>query len=109
MDPHRGPATPPPVLDMTPEGEFREPPAPPAPGLLDRVLARIGGVALLLTLVAGGLVVAALAILFLGLLLPVLAVAGLVAFGSLWWRLRRLRAAGGVPPGGGVRFVVIRR
>ncbi|WP_149537623.1 hypothetical protein [Siccirubricoccus phaeus] len=93
----------PPVLDMTPEGEFRDsqPPAG-AGGWLDRALARLGGAALLVSLVTGGLVLAALAVLFVGLLLPVAIIGGLVAFGSLWWRMRR---GGGRP----VRFVVMRR
>jgi len=117
MDPSRRPATPP-VLDMTPDGEFRDSAASAGlpQGWLDRALARVGGIALLLTLAAGGFVVAALAILFVGLLLPVVIAAGAVAFGTLWWRLRRLRARGGVAgggpsgqPGSGVRFVVIRR
>ncbi|WP_431269298.1 hypothetical protein [Dankookia sp. P2] len=80
------------------------------------MLGKVGGVALLLTLAAGGLLLVALAILFVGLLLPVAIGAGLVAFVSLWWRLRRLRRDGvpgagpGSPPGGGaVRFVVLRR
>ena len=38
MDPQRRP----PVLDMTPEGEFRDPAPPPAPGKLDR-LRDLGG------------------------------------------------------------------
>ncbi len=77
---------PPPVLDMTPDGEFREPVRRP---WLDRALGRIGGVALLVTVATVGLLVVALAVLFLGLLLPVAVGAGLVAFGSLWWRARR--------------------
>lgn len=88
---------------MTPEGEFRDP-APARPGTLDRILARLGGAAILVALAAGGLVLAALAVLFVGLLLPVLIVAAAVGAGSLWWRLRRLRRQGGP-----VRFVVIRR
>ncbi|MCO6418700.1 hypothetical protein JYK14_21435 [Siccirubricoccus sp. KC 17139] len=93
----------PPVLDMTPEGEFRDSLPPSGTGgWLDRALARLGGAALLVSLVTGGLLVAALAVLFVGLLLPVAIIGGLVAFGSLWWRLRR---GGGRP----VRFVVIRR
>lgn len=90
-----------PVLDMTPEGEFRTP-APP--GLMDRVLARVGGAAVLVALVTGGLVVAALAFLLLGLLLPVLLVAGLVASGVFWWRLRQARRQGRP-----MAFVVMRR
>lgn len=115
----------PPVLDMTPEGEFRDAPgmdsgmnarmnagmnpgAPPQGArqatMLDRVLGKVGGVALLVALVAGGLLLASLAILFVGLVLPVLIVAGAIGAASLWWRIRRLRRQG-VP----VRFVVVRR
>lgn len=89
---------------MTPEGGFREP-APAPKGWLDRTLTQVGGAALLVALAAGGLVVVALAFVLLGLLLPVAIVAGLVAFASIWWRLRRLRARGGGP----LRFVVVRR
>ena len=103
MDTHRRPGPPfqdptPPILDMTPEGEFRDPLPPPRSGL-DRALGKVGGVALLLTLAAGGLLLVALAILFVGLLLPVAIGAGLVAFVSLWWRMRRLRRGGGTGPG----------
>jgi hypothetical protein len=100
MDTHRRP----PVLDMTPEGEFRDPAPPPRAGMLDRLLGRIGGVAILVALVAGGLVLAAVAVTFAALLLPVLIVAGLVGAGSIWWRLRRARKQGRAVP-----FVVIRR
>ena len=93
----------PPILDMTPEGGFREPTAAPK-GWLDRTLTQVGGVALLLALAAGGLVVVALAFVLLGLLLPIAIGAGLVAFVTIWWRLRRLRARGGTSP-----FVVVRR
>ncbi|NKC31949.1 hypothetical protein [Falsiroseomonas selenitidurans] len=99
METHRTP----PVLDMTPEGEFRHPPAPPQPGWLDRTLARVGGVALLIALIAGGLVLASLAVVFVGLILPVLLVAGLIGAGSIWWRLRRARQQGRPV------FVVMRR
>jgi len=67
-----------PVIDMTPEGEFRGPtPRRPA-SPLDKVLSRLGGVAALVALVAGGIVVAGVAIAFFA-----------IAFGSLWWRMRR--------------------
>lgn len=94
----------PPILDMTPEGGFREPAPPPPKGWLDRLLAQVGGVALLLAVAAGGLVVVALAFVLLGLLLPVAIGAGLVAFVTLWWRLRRIRARGGALP-----IVILRR
>ncbi|MDN3565874.1 hypothetical protein ACFQY5_10505 [Paeniroseomonas aquatica] len=90
---------------MTADGQFRDP-LPPRRTWLDRALARVGGAALLVTLAAAGLVVVALAILFVGLLLPVVIGAGLIAFASLWWRLRRLRRAGGGNP---VPFVILRR
>ena len=61
-----------------------------------------------MTLAAAGLVLVALAILFVGLLLPVVIGAGLIAFVSLWWRLRRIRRGGGGGPGA-VPFVIIRR
>ena len=84
----------PPVLDMTPEGEFRG----PAPATwLDRALLRVGGVALLLAVATGGLVLAASAFVLLGLLLPVVIVAGLVAFGTLWWRVRQAKRRRGEP------------
>lgn len=95
----------PPVLDMTPEGGFREPPPRPA-SWLDRALGRVGGLALVVALGAGGIVLAALAVLAIGILLPVLLVAGLVAFGTLWWRLRR---AGFRPGGASIRFTMGRR
>lgn len=99
----------PPVIDMTPEGEFREPGSPHAPtGLLDRLVARLGGVAVLVAAAAGGLVLAGLALLAIGILLPVMLVAGAIGAASIWWRLRRARRAGAPPPQA-VRFVIIRR
>lgn len=103
MDDHMASGRRPPVLDMTPEGEFRDT-APKPAGTFDRVLARVGGVAVLVALAAGGLVFAALAVLFLGIMLPVLLVAGAIGAGSIWWRLRRARKQG--QP---IHFVVIRR
>ncbi|MFH5925256.1 hypothetical protein [Roseomonas xinghualingensis] len=98
QDPHR-----PPVLDMTPEGDFRDTQKPLAGSWLDRALLRLGGAAALAVAIAGGLVLAALAALILGLLIPVLIVAGLVGFVSLWWRMRRARRSGMTG------FVVLRR
>lgn len=92
----------PPVIDMTPEGEFRDPVPPRGMGTFDRLLARIGGVAMLVALGAGVLALAGLAVLALSVLLPIALIAGLIGAGSLWWRMRR---NGGQP----VRFVFIRR
>jgi hypothetical protein len=77
-----------PVIDMTPEGEFRGP-KPRQVTPLDRLLGRLGGVAALVALVAGGVVVAGVAIAFFAIALPIALLAGLIAFGSLWWRMRR--------------------
>jgi hypothetical protein len=100
MDTHRRP----PVLDMTPEGEFNDPAPPPRAGTLDRFLGRIGGAAVLVALAAGGLLLAAVAVMFAALVLPVLIVAGAIGAGSIWWRLRRARKQGRP-----VHFVVLRR
>jgi hypothetical protein len=77
-----------PVIDMTPEGEFRGP-TPRRASPMDKILGRVTGVAALVALVAGGIVVAGLAIAFFAIALPVAVLAGLIAFGSLWWRMRR--------------------
>jgi hypothetical protein len=97
------------VIDMTPDGAFRDP-APETRSRLDQALGQVGGLALIVTLAAGGLLLVALALVFVGLLLPVAIGAGLVAFVSLWWRMRRLRQSGAGPSGtAGIRFVVTRR
>ncbi len=93
----------PPLLDMTPEGEFRD---PPRPSRLDRILAKTGGIAVLVLLATGGLVLAAVAVFFAALLLPVVVAAGAVAFVSLWWRARRMRRQGLDPR---IFRVVVRR
>ncbi len=87
---------------MTPEGEFRDPVPPQGKGGLDRILARLGGVAMLVAIGATALVLAGLAVLAIGVLLPVAIIAGGIGAASLWWRARR---GGGQP----VRFVIIRR
>jgi hypothetical protein len=89
---------------MTPEGEFRDPVPPRPASALDRCLARIGGIAVLVALVAGGIVMAGLAIMFAALALPVLILAGAIGAGSIWWRLRRARREGRPIP-----VVIIRR
>ena len=104
MDPNRRP----PVIDMTPEGEFRDPVPPRPMGTLDRILARMGALGILVAAGSIGLVLAGLAILAIGILLPVAILAGALGAGSLWWRARRARR-NGAPPPQGVRFVIIRR
>lgn len=87
---------------MTPEGEFRDPVPPKSRSGFDRFLARLGGVAVLVAIGAVALTLAGLAVLAIGVLLPVAIIAGAIGAGSLWWRARR---GGGTP----VRFVVMRR
>lgn len=91
----------PPVLDMTPEGEFTTPPPPPPMG---PVMAGVLRVSLVVAGIAVALLLAALALVAIGILLPILAVAGLVSGGILWWRLRQARRDGRP-----LQFVVIRR
>ena len=85
---------PPIIIDMTPEGEFRDPPPPQPRRGLDRLLARLGSVAILVALSAGGLLLAALALLAIGVLLPIVLAAGAVGALTLWWRLRKARSMG---------------
>ncbi|MBR0656027.1 hypothetical protein [Plastoroseomonas arctica] len=94
----------PPIIDMTPEGEFRDPAPRPAPGRLDRILTRVGGMAMLLAILSGALVLAAVAVMAVAVLLPVAIIAGLIGGATLWWRIRRARAQG-TP----VRFGFVRR
>jgi hypothetical protein len=110
MSTHRRP----PVIDMTPDGEFRDAaPAARPVGTLDRVLARLGAVGILVAAGSVGLVLAGLALLAIGILLPLAILAGTVGAASLWWRARRARQSGAPPgqrpQGQVVRFVVIRR
>jgi hypothetical protein len=98
------PTHPRPVLDMTPEGEFREAPKPSGFNLL---LARMGGIAMLVAIAAGGLLLVAVAIFFIGLLLPVVIGAGTIAAISLWWRRRQMRKMGIEP--GPIRIIVRRQ
>jgi len=104
MDMHRRP----PVIDMTPEGEFRDPEPPRPMGAFDRLLARLGGAAVLVAVAAGGLVLAGLALLAIGILLPVMLAAGAIGAASLWWRLRRARRTGAAASRQ-VRVVILRR
>jgi Flp pilus assembly protein TadB len=85
---------PPIIIDMTPEGEFRDPPPPQPRRGLDRLLARLGGVAILVALSAGGLLLAALALLAIGVLLPIVLAAGAIGALTLWWRSRKARSIG---------------
>jgi len=80
------------ILDMTPEGGFREPPRA-AP--LDRAIGRVGGVAAGIAGLALALSIGALAFLALTVLVPLVLVAGGIAAATFWWRLRRFRQQGG--------------
>jgi hypothetical protein len=75
------------VLDMTPEGDFRETPfaqsKPAAFGV------RLGRTAIIVAAMAGGLAVAALALWFALILIPVAFAAGVVAWGAFRFHLWR--------------------
>jgi Flp pilus assembly protein TadB len=73
-----------PELDMTPDGQFR---TPPRATWSQRVLRY----AILIAVVAAGLAVAALALWFALILIPVAIGAGLVAYGLFRWRLWQAR------------------
>ena len=86
---------------MTPEGEFNTPP-PPSP--MERLVSVVLRVCLLVAGIAGVLLLASLAVVAIGILLPILAVSALIAGAILWWRLRQARREGRP-----LRFVVNRR
>ncbi|MDA8050435.1 MAG: hypothetical protein M0002_10570 [Rhodospirillales bacterium] len=79
MRPHE-----PPLLDLTPEGEFRRPARPPW-------AMRLAGWAIVVALIAGGLAVAAVFFWLALLLIPVAIVAALLAYGALRFQLWRNR------------------
>jgi predicted lipid-binding transport protein (Tim44 family) len=85
---------PPIIIDMTPEGEFRDPPPPPAPRGFEGFVTRLGGVAMLVALSAGGLLLAAVALVAIGVLLPIVLAAGAIGAITIWWRMRKARARG---------------
>ncbi len=76
----------PPVIDLTPEGEFRQPASPFGP---PPWAARIAAWALIVALVAGGIAVAAIAFWLALTLIPVAIIAGLVAYGAYRFQLWR--------------------
>ncbi|MCK8785810.1 hypothetical protein M0638_15630 [Roseomonas sp. NAR14] len=93
-DPRFGP-TPRLILDMSPDGTFRE------PSRLEKALARLRGMAMLAGLAAAGVLAVALALVFLSVMLPV--AIGVAAFAALtlYWRQRSGRPV--------FRVVTIRR
>jgi fatty acid desaturase len=76
----------PPELEMTPEGEFRDPPDSP-------LVAGVMRWAILVAVVAAGLAVAAALLWFALMLVPVVIVAALVAWGAFRFRIWRARRA----------------
>ncbi len=78
-----------PVIDMTAEGEFRTTRVI-APGALT-----LGGIAILVAVVAGALAIAAVAVWLAFMLIPVALVAGLIGWGAI--KLQRLQSRGTRP------------
>ncbi|WP_431284648.1 hypothetical protein ACQW02_07525 [Humitalea sp. 24SJ18S-53] len=92
------------VLDMTPEGTFVDPPTSGA-APIDRAVGKVGRIAMAVAGVGLALTLGALALAALTVLIPVVLVAGAIAFGAMWWRVRRMRQQGHQGP----VFVVMRR
>jgi hypothetical protein len=90
-----------PQIDMRPDGSFAVPPGPGARGGLRRGLpwpVRIGIIAGLVALVAAGIAGAAIALWLVLMLIPVIAVAAIIAWASFriqLWRARRGSVRGG--------------
>lgn len=80
----------PPVIDMAPDGSFRSHPAGPRAPLSLKLLLGATAVAVL----AGAAAVAALALWVVSMLLPVVVIAAVVAWGT--YRYRRWRRGGPV-------------
>ena len=57
-------------------------------------MARLGGAAMLVALATGGLLLAAMALLAIGILLPIVLAAGAIGAITIWWRMRKARARG---------------
>jgi hypothetical protein len=75
-----------PVLDMTPDGQFRDPAAPPASVAILRY-------AIIAAVLCGSLALAALVLWFALLLIPVAIVAGVIAYAAFKWRIWRMRSS----------------
>jgi hypothetical protein len=76
----------PPELDMTPEGEFTNPPGSP-------LVTGVMRWAIVVAVVAGGLAAAAALLWFAVMLVPVVILAALVAWGAFRYQLWRARHA----------------
>jgi hypothetical protein len=74
----------PPELDLLPDGSFRQPPRQP-------IAARIFAWALVIAAVAGALAVAAFALWIALILIPVVLVAGLIAWLAFRYQMWRVR------------------
>ncbi|HUC19833.1 MAG TPA: hypothetical protein VMA37_19310 [Acetobacteraceae bacterium] len=73
----------PPLLDLTPDGEFRQPVRPPW-------VARVAAWALVVAVIAGGLAAAAVAFWLALTLIPIAIVAGLIAYVAFRFNLWRI-------------------
>ena len=76
------------VLDMTPDGQFRGPPPTPWATKVLRV-------AIAVAVIAAGFAVAAFALWFALMLIPVVIGAALIAYGAFRWRVWKARRGAG--------------
>jgi hypothetical protein len=71
-----------PILDMTPDGQFRSPPKIP-------IGARVAALAVIVAVIAGGLAIAALAIWLVFLMIPIVLIALLIAYLAFRFQTRK--------------------
>ena len=89
---------PPPIIDMTPDGAFRAAPGPAAPFATVPMAVKVGVVAAAVGVLGLAFTVAALALWVVSMILPVVVIAGAVAWGALKYRRWQLRRNPAAPP-----------
>ncbi len=72
------------IIDMTPDGRFIDPPRTP-------LITQVFRIAVLVAVIAAGIALAALAMWFALMLIPVALAAGVIAWGAWRWQMWRLR------------------
>ena len=89
---------PPPIIDMTPDGAFRAPPRTATPFAAVPMAVKVGVIAAAVGVLGLAFTVAALALWVVSMILPVVVIAGAVAWGALKYRRWQLRRGVAAPP-----------